>query len=284
MHPLKVFTFYSNRFESATTSIALEEAGIPHRVLIHNQEQADGFAKTGIVRGELVITGKPRGLAYQRNAALDLVDRGGWCAFLCDDYLRSASLPKELILSSVQKLDVTMENQALFRFSKKDNTVSLKEVFDLAPMLIEIAEKNGIHLIGFALDDNPHRLTSKFGTTGLADGRFWLIKKSFYRFDENAQLADDVAWTAENLVRHGRVLILNWLIPYFRRYTAGGFGSMQERLELRRKECEYLARKYDPLVQIAHKTGWPEGTHLRIIGSGNNIQKARERILRMKKT
>jgi hypothetical protein len=278
----KVFTFYSNRFDSATTSIALEENGIPHSILVHTDEQADAFMKSGIVRGDLLVTNRPGGLAYQRNAALDLVQRGEWCAFLCDDYIRAASLPMELILSSVKGLEVNFKNQHLFRFQKEDSAVSLKQIFEIAPKLIEIAEANSIHLIGFALDDQPMRLAKKFSTTGLADGRFWLIKKSHYRFDENAQLIDDVAWTAENLIRHGRVLILNWLIPYFRRYTKGGFGSIEERLALRRKECLYLSKKFDPLVKIARKNGWPDGTHLRIVGTPGNIAKAREKVLRLK--
>jgi hypothetical protein len=111
----------------------------------------------------------------------------------------------------------------------------------------------------------------------LADGRFWLVKKAGYKFDTNAQLIDDVAWTAENLMRHRNVLVLNWLVPYFQRYTAGGFGSTTERLALRRKECAYLANKYNPLVKIAQKPGWESGTHIRLFGTDKNIEIVRKR-------
>ena len=132
-------------------------------------------------------------------------------------------------------------------------------------------------MIGFGLHDNPLNLRNKFNTRGLADGRFWLVKKSDYKFDLKAQLADDVAWTAENLVRQGNNLILNWVVPYFKRYTAGGFGNKDERKILRKKECAYLVYKYQPLVRIAKKPKWDYGTHIRIYGSDGNIMAVRRR-------
>ena len=150
-------------------------------------------------------------------------------------------------------------------------------MFELFPYLINKAEKMNIHLIGFALHDNPLNLRKKFIYKGLADGRFWLVKKSNYFFDEKAQLIDDVAWTSENLIRHGKVLILNWTIPYFRRYTSGGFGSTAERKQQRKNECRYLSMKFHPLIKIASKKNWEWGTHIKIFGSDKNILLARSR-------
>ena len=274
---MKVFTFYSNRFDSATTSIALHENGLDHNVLVHNEEQADNFRKHDTVRGNVIVTGKPRGLTYQRNAALELMDHGEWAAFLCDDFKEVLSLPAEWIRAKDLKIPITIENQNAFGFTK-DHVISLKEMFSHFPMLIDVAEANRIHLIGFKLHDNPLGLGSKFTHRGLADGRFWLVKKSHYRFDENVQMIDDVQWTAENLVRHRNVLILNWILPHFKRYTAGGFGSIKERLEQRRRESAYLARRYGPLVRIAKKPGWPAGTHIRIYGTDKYIEQVRRRM------
>jgi hypothetical protein len=145
---------------------------------------------------------------------------------------------------------------------------------------IQIADKNKIHLIGFGLHDNPLNLRKKFSFRGLADGRFWLVKKSNYKFDLNAQLIDDVAWTSENLIRHGNVLILNWTVPYFKRYSAGGFGSTEERKAQRKKECNYLANRFYPLVRVADKSNWDFGTHIKIFGSDKNIHLARKKIFR----
>jgi hypothetical protein len=273
---MKVFTFFYNRYETATTSKALYDSGIDHHVLIHNKDDYELFVKGKTLFGNPIITNNNKGLANQRNSALEIMDKGEWAVFMCDDFKEIKSLPFDWITSNRKELPITFENQNKFRLNKHKKP-NLKEMFSLFPMLIEIAERNGIHLIGFGLHDNPLNLRKKFTNRGLADGRFWLIKKSTYSFDTKAQLIDDVCWTAENLLRHKNVLVLNWLVPYFERYTAGGFGSTADRKDLRKKECMYLVNKYSPLVKFAQKSGWDNGTHIKIYGTDNNIKEARNR-------
>jgi hypothetical protein len=275
---MKVFTFFYNRYKDATTSIALYENGIKHNVLCHNSEQADQFLKHGTSKGNLVVTGAAKGLAYQRNAALDMMNVGEWAAFMCDDFMRIQSFPKEFILSTSNKMPVDFDNQHNFRLTKKDHSMSLAEFFTMFPKLIEIAETNKIHLIGFKAYTQPMGFANKFSTRGLADGRFWLVKKTHDRFDLGAQLIDDICWTARNLIHHGNVLVLNWSETLFKRYTEGGFGSTKERMALRIKECQYLEDKYFPLIQIAPKKNWVQGSHVKISGSDKNIKLARQKL------
>lgn len=271
---MKVFTFFYNRFDTASTSLALAQNGIDHTVLIHTTEDLQKFTKGGTLHGNPVVTNNGKGLAYQRNSALEMMDSGEWGVFMCDDFQKIKAYPKGFIFSKTQSIDINQQNQNKYRLK---NEINLKEMFSWFPKLISLAEANNIHLIGFGLHDNPMNLRKKFTTRGLADGRFWLVRKSHYKFDVNAQLIDDVAWTAENLVRHKNVLILNWCVPYFERYTAGGFGSTTERKALRMKECAYLANKYDPLVKIAEKPGWDYGTHIRLYGTDGNIAVRRKK-------
>lgn len=272
---MKVFTFFYNRFDSATTSISLHKNNIEHYVLVHNEEDSAKFADGKTIKGKEVITNNGKGLAYQRNSALDMMEDGEWAAFMCDDFQKIKSYPKQFIMSKTQRIEITNQNQNKYRLK---NEISLKEMFSFFPKLIEIAENNNIHLIGFGLHDNPMNLGKKFTNRGLADGRFWLIKKSNYSFDENAQMIDDVCWTAENLVRHGNVLVLNWCVPYFSRYTAGGYGSTEARKQRRKQECAYLVKKYDPLIRFAEKSGWDTGTHIKLNASNNNILAARRNL------
>jgi hypothetical protein len=272
---VKTFTFFYDRYSDATTSKELYANGIEHYVMIHSEKHLTEFNKHGTIKGKPVVTNEMKGLANQRNRALDMVDVGEWCVFMCDDFVKIKSYSQAMIEGSINRLPITFENQNKYRLK---NEITLKQMFTYFPRLIQIAEKNKIHLIGFGLHDNPMNLGRKFTTRGLADGRFWLIKKSNYNFDLKAQLIDDVAWTAENLVRHGNVLVLNWVVPYFKRYSSGGFGSTSERIAQRKKECGYLSRKYDPLVRIANKPNWEYGTHIRIYGASVNIMKARKNI------
>jgi hypothetical protein len=273
---MKVFTFFYNRYETATTSLALKNAGIDHYVLIHNKTDLDKFKKGGTLHGRPVVTNNGKGLAYQRNSALDMMNKGEWGVFMCDDFDKIRSLPLSWINSQTKTLPIDFSNQNKFRLNNFPE-ITLAQMFSVFPRLIQFAEKNGIHLIGFGLHDNPLNLKKKFTHRGLADGRFWLVKKSTYKFDLNAQLIDDVAWTAENLVRHRNIIVLNWIVPYFARYTAGGFGSTEERKALRMRECAYLVKKYSPLIKFAEKPGWDYGTHIKLYATDNNIKEARKR-------
>jgi len=276
---MKVFTFFYNRYNTATTSKALYENGIDHNVLIHKDADYDLFKKGGTVYGKPLVTNAQKGLAYQRNNALDIMDLGEWAVFMCDDFKKIQSYPVKDVLSKKLHLDVNFQNQNKLTVTKQP-PMRLKEMFTMFPKLIDLAESANIHLIGFGLHTNPLNLRNKFGYRGLADGRFWLVKKSNYRFDLNAQLIDDVSWTCENLIRHKKVLIMNWTVPLFSRYTSGGFGSTTERKELRKKECNYLCNRFNPLVKMAKKPNWDYGTHIRIYGTDKNIDVAAKRILK----
>lgn len=272
---MKVFTFFYNRYETATTSKALAENNVKHTVLIHSEQDHQKFNKGGTIAGEPVVTGNPKGLAYQRNSALKMMDAGEWAVFMCDDFQRIKSYTRKFILSKTERLEITTRNQNAYRLRDE---ITLSEMFKMFPKLIELAEANNVHLIGFGLHDNPMNLGKKFSSRGLADGRFWLVKKGNYEFDLQCQSIDDFCWTAENLVRHKNVLVLNWCVPYFQRYTAGGFGTTEERKALRRQECAYLVAKYKPLIRYADKAGWEKGTHIKLQASDGNIRRARKRL------
>jgi hypothetical protein len=275
---VKTFTFFYNRYENASTSISLSDYEIPHYVLVHGEEDNRLFLDGGRYGNScesVFVTGNPKGLAYQRNSALSMMDHGEWACFMCDDFKSIKAYDEDIIVNGPKRLPITFANQSEYRLRK---VRSLRWLYDLFPHFISLAEQHGIQLIGFGLHDNPMNLSKCYTTRGLADGRMWLVKKDSFRFDIKAQLIDDVAWTAENLVRNGNVLVCNWIVPYFERYTSGGFGTKSERVDLRKRECTYLAGKYDPIVRLAIKPGWPEGTHLRIYASNGNIKKANDRL------
>jgi len=274
---VKVFTFFYNRYATATTSRAMAESDINHYVMMHNENDVDKFEKGNTLFGEPIVTGNGRGLAHQRNSALRMMSKNEWAVFASDDFQKIYSYPEEYIFSKTLSRDVNAGNQQAIRL-KKVHQISLREMFKFFPKLIEIADANNIHLVGFGLHDNPRNLKNKFTTRGLADGRFWLVKKSTYEFDPNAQSIDDYAWTAENLVRHKNVLVLNWCVPYFARYSVGGYGSETEREAMKKKECQYLVSKYEPLIKFSEK--WQRDdvlSHIKLWASDKNIAVLRKR-------
>ena len=112
---MKVFTFFYNRFENASTSIALEQNGIPHHVLIHKPEDYDKFKRHNTCRGNAVVTNNGKGLAYQRNTALQMMDTGEWAVFMCDDFMKIRSMPVDWILSKKNEMNITIAKQNNYR-------------------------------------------------------------------------------------------------------------------------------------------------------------------------
>ena len=108
---MKVFTFFYNRYDTATTSKALFENGIKHNVLIHNENDCEKFKIGNTLFGNPIVTGNGKGLAYQRNSALDLMNIGEWAVFMCDDFKKIKAMPNEILNSSLMTLDVNLENQ-----------------------------------------------------------------------------------------------------------------------------------------------------------------------------
>jgi hypothetical protein len=107
---VKVFVFGYDRYATTTTSGMLEQEDIDHIMLVHNDEQKEGFIAGGRVKPErLTVTGKPAGLSNNRNAALDMMDDGEWAMFLVDDF-KSVSELQGYDTTYEEVLDITTQN------------------------------------------------------------------------------------------------------------------------------------------------------------------------------
>lgn len=123
----------------------------------------------------------------------------------------------------------------------------------------------GKFIEGIVLTTGRHAYRrKKWKMNVLADGRAWVVRKTHLRFDENVHSMDDYAWTARNLAEFGVVVINNWVLPDCRRYTAGGYGSKEQRMTQKITEARYLVETYPDYVAYKAKAGWPEGSHVTI--------------------
>lgn len=260
---MKIFVFTYDRYDTLTTPMLLDQENIPYTVLCHSEQDRDKFIAAGRIKGgNIIATGKPKGLTYNRNYALEMMPTDEWAMFLVDDYIETLELDDyDIRVSDI--LNVTTTNSSAWgrKFKK---LVTMATLLKRAEECIQFAERFGIKLIGFAGNDNPLFRAEKWKFNTLADGRCWLIKKSDLYLDEHVQLIDDVCFTAQNLQKFGKVLVNQWVLPLAKRYTKGGFGSIAERMEQRKAECKYLVETYKPLVVYANKAGWPAGAHVRI--------------------
>ncbi|WP_395772562.1 hypothetical protein [Arenimonas sp.] len=257
----RVFVFTYDRYETITTSPMLEAENIEHVVLCHSEEQKDHFIEAGRVRPDRIIaTGEPRGLAYNRNIALDMMTEGEWAMFLVDDLRSVSSVDTYDTELEASPLPITMENQSEWR-PRFRTKISLETFLERAHKDTEHAEKMGAHLVGFCGVGNVLFRTKKWTYNTFADGRAWMVQKTDLRFDRNVHTIDDLCWTALNIDRFGVTVNDNWILPDCSRYTAGGYGSISDRLEQKMTEIDYLVRTYPHLITTRAKKGWPEGSH-----------------------
>lgn len=260
---MRTFVFGYDRYETMSTSRLLEDEGIDHTVLCHTEEAKQRFIDGGTAEPDrLVATGQPKGLANNRNAALEMMEDGEWALFLVDD-LKNVTTVADYWTRTDTRLRITMDNQKKIGPTTKQ-PASMRNFMASAYEVVAVCEAMGAHLGGFCGIANPLFRDAKWRFNVLADGRAWVVKKSSLRFDPGAQLIDDMCWTAQNIQRFGIVPVNQWVLPDCKRYTAGAFGSIEQRLPQKAKEAAYLVENYPALVRFAKKAGWPDGTHVQL--------------------
>lgn len=258
---MKVFVFGYNRYDSMTTSKMFEDEDIPHTVLIHTEEAREQFIQHGTAKPErLMVTGNPKGLAFQRNTALDMMVNGEWALFMVDD-LKDVTELRNYDKVREASLPITTKNQS--HYAERFRTpITMKQFMVRATQLAKKCEQSKANLGGFAGINNPLYRSRHYSYNVLADGRAWVVRKTHLRFDENVQLIDDLCWTALNIKHFGVVVVDQWVLPDCRRYTAGAFGSIEERLPQKMAEAAYLVKTYPELIAFKEKAGWPYGSHV----------------------
>jgi hypothetical protein len=182
-----------------------------------------------------------------------------WAMFLVDDLKHVTELSN--YDRATDPLPITIKNNGRYT-SRFQHKISLQKFLQRAEELRAICDKNNCYLGGWCGISNPLFRANKYKVNVLADGRAWIVKKSDLRFDEKAQMIDDLCWTALNIKHHGIVIVDQWICPDCRRYTKGGFGSIEARMEQKLEEAAHLVKTYPELITYKKKARWPEGSHV----------------------
>lgn len=268
---MRIFVFTWDRYDSISTPKWFDESGLDYKVLVHDTQKEKQFISHGLIKKEnIIISNQPKGLAYNRNFALSLMQPGEWALFFVDDLVEVTELD-EYDTFATETLPVDLTNSSVWR-PKLKKKITASEFIVRCEEAITKVQLGDINLIGFAGNDNPLFRTQKWKYNVLADGRCWLVRKTNLLFDTNAQLIDDVCWTAQNIQAYGKVLVNQWVLPNCKRYTEGAFGTKTQRMEQKIKECAYLVSTYPDYIQYAEKAGWPPGSHIRIRPTRQNNQ------------
>lgn len=261
---MRLFIFAYDRYDTMTTANMCRQENVDHIVLCHSEEAKKAFIACDTASADtLVSTGQPKGLAYNRNAALELMEQDEWAIFLVDD-LKTLTTVKDYETRTDGKLGINMDNQKEFGTSYFRQPLTMRDFIHYCHELKEVCESLNTRLGGFCGIDNPPFRDTKWKFNSLADGRAWIVKKGSLRFDLNCQANDDMSWTIQNINRYGTVPINNWILPDCRRWATGGMGTIEERMPTKISEAEYLVNKYPSRVAYAKKAGWPDNSHITI--------------------
>ena len=234
---MKTFLMYYDRYETNTTSSMLD---FEHIVLCHNN--ADKFQNLS-PKAQIIETGLPKGIQNNFNYALSMAEVGEWIIFLSDD------------LTKAQRFD-----------TGKQDFVDCKINYTLGELkkAVEKADEKGIEFVGMNSTGNAYYMTNPYSYFGLIDTRCCALKKTEFLFHKDIGCIPDYYATCYHLVKNGANLIVNYTFLDFSRYSKGGLGSVDDRVEQKRKEVALMKQLFPNNVKIVDKANQPKGTHLRI--------------------
>jgi hypothetical protein len=263
---VKIVVFTYDRVKDASTPNMLEAAGADYLVVCHSEERRREYLENGTVAStkRIVSSNVPMGLANNRNWYIDHKLRDGeWCLMLVDDWIQAYELIGYDERAKIGDLGITLKTASSFNHDFK-HKIDFARFYHHVEHLRSRLEHLRIETGGFAGYENPLFRSKQWRRNVLIDGRALVMKRTHARFDPNVQMVDDVAWSALNIFGGSGTLVNQWVLPDCKRYTAGAFGTIPERLARKKTECAYLVSAYTGLVRYAKKPGWPAFTHVKI--------------------
>jgi hypothetical protein len=242
-----------NRAETIRTHQYLEKGGVTdYKILLHSEACKAAYLKNPTIRPEtLLVTGAQFGIQHQRQWIItNYVKKDEWFLTM-DDNVRGIQCVHPFFYNA-DKLDVQHKHFDPKIFQYEANS---KQFIALCLKDIAYCEKQGIKFGGFASVPNYYFLGKKYRHVGYVISKIAIIKNSGITYDPNVMAMEDYAFTAENLLRFGKVLINNFIIPQAGHYEVGGIGTYEQRVPRKIIDCEYLMQKYPGLFRYKIKAG-----------------------------
>jgi len=86
-----------------------------------------------------------------------------------------------------------------------------------------------------------------------------LQKKDNIRYDTNIYCIDDYAYSIEAMIKYGKILVNSYVFPVANHNESGGLGKLAERAPNKKKDCDYLMKKYAGLLRYKNRKNSLEG-------------------------
>jgi hypothetical protein len=248
---MKIFIPSKGRAKTISTPLILST--IPYTVILHTkEEEAEYIKQNPYLEGKTITSGVTGGISEQRQWIKDnLVESGEWFCMM-DDNIESFNIyPPEHYFQDY----IDTQNNKHLRRTLEDYRANPAELMKVLLEAQNKSEEIGAAYAGFAVVHNYYFRAKKWRTVGYVISKVAVLKKDDIAYDTNIKAMDDYAYTAENLLKYGKVLINNYMFPVAGHYESGGIGTYSERLEKKIADSEYLMQKYPNLFRYKVKKG-----------------------------
>lgn len=270
---MKVFIPTLNREKTINTPWAWE--GMDYLVVCHTEEQREAYLREQprLLPERVVVSGAPTGIkdgtvginAQRKWIVNTYAQSGEWLCIADDNISHFAGVPERY--ASLSSLPVQEPEQAAGYDTASwkalfSHTLSESEMERILASMIEQCDRDDIWLAGFATTDNHYFLGRHWRRTGFVCSKIMLWKHDPTWPWDSMEHIDDYHYSAENHLRHGRVLVNNWVIPVSGHYQPGGIGPYHERIPYRRQSVERLVVQYAGLLRPKQRRGFEPNTEL----------------------
>jgi len=268
---MKIIILSKGRADTISTHKLFE--GYDYTIVLHSEKEREEYLKNPTVSPEkIVVSNAPLGVANQRQWIQDnLVPYGEWYISL-DDNIRGFQIVSKSHYDE-EELPVQEDSSLKAVFDEPGSTERFLEV---CQELAELGEKNRAYNIGFGTTPNFFFRGKKYRYVGYVISKACVRKNLGIPFELKAQSMEDYAYTAETLLRYGKVLINNYVFPIAGHYEKGGIGTYAERLPAKIRDSVVLMEKYPGLFRYNQKKGTdPKGELIIRFNSLEQVEKWR---------
>jgi len=258
---LRVYIPTKNRADIISTHRVLD--GFDWQVVVHDEQQRAAYLGGGIPEDRIVVSNTPGdvfGLTRQREfVCRQLVKPGEWFLFADDNVKEFVAVDDAHWRYGELPVQDGRDWNPVFKASCDNERLQSR-----LEECIEVAEKTGACVVGFATTDNYFFLGKKYRQVGYVIGKVMLWKNDpSFSFDHTITM-EDFRNTAQHLLQFGCVLVCNYIIPRANHYQHGGMGSYDERLSWRLQDVKMLLKQYPGLFRVHDRKGFAYGSDLSI--------------------
>jgi len=223
-----------------------------YTLVLHTEEEKEEYLKNLTVSPEkIVVSNAPFGVANQRQWIQDnLLEKDEWYVSLDDNIHSFQCVPDSHYEQDILPVKTDKAMKDLY-----DTPCSGKRFLEKCQEMAVLGESERIYNIGFGTTSNYFFRDKKYREVGYVISKAAVRKNVGTPFALDAQAMEDYAYTAETLLRYGKVLINNFIFPVAGHYEKGGIGTYAERLPQKIAACKILMERYPALFRHPNKKG-----------------------------